>query len=324
MEIEQRIKSEQPMPAVLAMDIGGTRIKAGIVQGKTVSRFIIEPLAGEDGVRDVLSRIVRIGQNLIAEQPVVAVGISIKGIVDPQRGIIVDVNEALAAYIGEPIAEQLAHAFGLPTLLENDARMYTLGELLYGAGRTATNLICLTLGTGVGCGVALGRRILRGPHGLAGILGGHVTVQLDGPPCTCGNIGCLEALIGTQALHRAVREALSRGCSSILDDTSLSPQHIFAASAAGDPLAQDIVQRFTKQLGAGVVSLIHAHNPDLVVLGGGMVGAAAQFLPAVQAYVAAHAWQLPAAQARVTTTELKDTAALVGAAAYACGQALFL
>lgn len=328
--MEKRIDSgqeESHLPAVLAFDIGGTRIKAGIVRGSVVSNLTIEALAGNDRTSDVLSQIVRIGKCLVAGREVVAVGMSVKGIIDPQRGVILSVNEALASSVGVPIAERLTHMFGVPTRLENDARMYTLGELLYGAGRTATNMVCLTLGTGVGCGVALGRRVLRGPHGLSGILGGHITVQIDGPRCTCGNVGCLEALIGTGALINEVTEALARGRRSTLREiplSSLSPQQIFAASAAGDVLAQEIVQRFTQYLGAGVVSLIHAHDPDLVVLGGGMSAAAEQFLSEVQAYVHSHTWTLPGLEARVTTSELRDAAALSGVAAYARGLDVFL
>lgn len=321
------MEAEQNQRDILAFDIGGTRIKAGIVQGSVVSDLTIEALHGKDGADDVLSHIVRIGQHLMAGREVGAVGMSVKGIIDPRRGIILDVNEALAASIGVPIAERLTREFGVSVRLENDARMYTLGELLYGAGRAATNMICLTLGTGVGCGVALGRRVLRGPRGLSGILGGHITVQADGPLCTCGNIGCLEALIGTGALTRETTEALSRGRASSLQDVprpALSPRHIFTASAAGDMLAQEIVQRFTRYLGAGVVSLVHAHDPDLVVLGGGMAAVADQFLAEVQAYVDAHIWTLPGMKVRVTTAELSDAAALVGVAAYAHGVDIFL
>lgn len=324
--IESR-QEESHLPAVLAFDIGGTRIKAGIVRGNVVSNLTIEALASKEGTSDVLSQLVRIGKDLIAGREVFAVGMSVKGIIDPQRGVILSVYEALTASVGAPIGERLTREFGVPVRLENDARMYTLGELLYGAGRTATNMICLTLGTGVGCGVALGRRVLRGPHGLSGILGGHITVQTDGPRCTCGNIGCLEALIGTAALIHEATEALAQGRRSILRETplsSLSPQHIFAASAAGDGLAQEIVQRFAQHLGAGVVSLVHAHDPDLVVLGGGMAAAAEQFLPEVQAYVHRHTWTLPGLEARVTTAELRDAAALSGVAAYARGLDVFL
>jgi glucokinase len=328
--MEKRIDNRQEeslLPAILAFDIGGTRIKAGIVQGSVVSNLAIEALAGKGGTSDVLSQIVQIGKRLIAGREVAAVGMSVKGIIDSHHGVILSVNEALTSSVGVPITERLMHEFGVPTRFENDARMYTLGELLYGAGRAATNMICLTLGTGVGCGIALGRRVLRGPHGLSGILGGHITVQIDGPRCTCGNVGCLEALIGTGALIHEATEALACGRRSILREiplSSLSPQHIFAASAASDVLAQEIVQRFAQHLGAGVVSLVHAHDPDLVVLGGGMTAAAEQFLPAVQAYVHRHTWTLPGLEARVTTSELRNTAALAGVAAYARGLDIFL
>jgi glucokinase len=315
---------EHNAPTVLAFDIGGTRIKAGIVQGGVVSSFTIEPLDASNGAEGILSSIVCTGQRLTAEREAIAVGISVKGFIDPGRGIILDVNEALSSCIGKPFAQWVAQELHLPTVLENDARMYTLGELLYGAGQAVNNMVCLTLGTGIGCGVALNRRVLRGPRGIAGILGGHITIQVDGPRCTCGNIGCLEALIGTGALLREVTDALAAERRSSLPPDIRSPQSIFVAADAGDALAQEIVQRFAQRLGAGIVSLIHAHDPELVVLGGGMAGSASQFLPAVQAYVAAHTWTLPNWQIQVTTAQLRDSAALVGAAAFACGLDIFL
>lgn len=307
------------VPAILAFDIGGTRIKAGIVHKRNVSPLTVEPLDEKEGAEGVLSTLVRIGHRLMAEYTATAVGISIKGIVDSRQGTILDVKESLAPCIGTPLAQQLTDAFGLPTVLENDARMYTLGELLYGAGRNAHNLVCLTLGTGVGCGVALERRVLRGPHGISGILGGHITIQADGPRCTCGNIGCLEALVGTSALIREATLALTAGQPSRLCGEALTPYSIFLASATGDPVARGIIQRFAQRLGAGIVSLVHLLDPDLVVLGGGMIGSSEQFLSLVQEYVTMHTWTLPGRQVKVTTAELGDAAALVGVAAFARG-----
>jgi glucokinase len=175
-------------------------------------------------------------------------------------------------------------------------------------------MVCLTLGTGVGSGVALHGRVLRGTRGTAGILAGHVTVQVDGPRCTCGNIGCLEALIGTAGLIRAARETLAGGHASVLRRADLEPRHIFEAAAEGDEPAQELVQRFARHLAAGVVTLIHAYDPDIVVLGGGLAARSEQFLPFVQEYVDAHAWTVPRGRVRVVPAVLGDSAALVGIA----------
>jgi glucokinase len=198
--------------------------------------------------------------------------------------------------------------------------MYTLGEMLYGAGKQVENLLCLTLGTGIGSAVALRRRVLRGPRGVTGILGGHITVQVDGPRCTCGNIGCLEAFIGTAPLLNKAAE-IYRAAHQVFPEAegAMTPQSIFAAALSGDQVARQVVDYFTRYLRAGIVSLIHVYDPDLVVLGGGIAGSAQQIVPAVQRYIDQHTWALARGRVRVVQAQLGDAAALVGVAALARG-----
>lgn len=309
---------------ILAFDVGGTRIKAGLVRGAEIVELHVAPLDNTEAAPDLVRMLVELGNRVRADIPVQAIGVSMKGFVDPQQGVLLDVNETWAHLIGKPFARQLSQAFGLPVFIENDARMYTVGEMLYGAGRAEENLLCLTLGTGIGSGVALQRRVLRGPRGFSGILGGHITVQVDGPRCTCGNLGCLEAFIGTAPLTRKAAQLALAQYGNVPEQAALTPRSVFAAASAGDPLACEVVAYFTRYLEAGLVSLIHAHDPDLVVLGGGMAAAAAQFLPAVQSYIAEHTWTLPRGRVRVVKAELGDTAALLGIAALARGLDILL
>jgi glucokinase len=248
-----------------------------------------------------------------------AVGVSIKGVVEPMHGTLLDVNEVLMPWIGRPFGEIIRDRLGLPTHVENDARMFALGESAYGAARGHQNAVCLTLGTGVGCGVILDGRPLQSGRGTAGILGGHVIVQVGGRPCTCGGAGCLEAYIGTEGILQTAREAMDRGRSSALRQEALTPKAIFEAAAAGDSAAEDVVQQFATYLGAGIVTLIHVFDPDVVVVGGGIAHASSQFLPDVQTYVDSYAWTLPRARVRVIPAVLGDAAALVGAAELARG-----
>lgn len=301
---------------VLCFDVGGTRIKAGLVRGAEVHALTTAATAG-DGATDLLSTLVQIGTRLMAGEEVSGIGLCLKGFVDPTRGILLDVDEVLAGWIGQPLAEMIAGRLGYPCLMENDARMYALGEFLHGSGRGSRNMVCLTLGTGVGSGVVLDGRVLRGRRGVAGILGGHVTVQIDGPACSCGNVGCLQALIGAAGVVDSAQRALATSHSSVLRGRPLSPQGIFAAAAGGDQLAQGEVERFASCLGAGIVTLIHAYDPDIVVLGGGLSQAWPQFLPDAQAYVDTHAWTIPRRRVRVVPSMLGDAAALVGVAALA-------
>ncbi len=302
---------------ILAFDVGGTRVKAGIVRGAVVLALHVEPLPAQKDAASVIDALVDLGRRVQADHPVQAVGVSMKGIIDPQQGTILDVNESLSELIGLPFALELARAFRLPVFAENDARMYTVGEMLCGAGRSVENLLCLTLGTGIGCGVALQRHVLRGGRGLFGIIGGHITVQIDGPRCTCGNIGCLEAFIGTAPLLRRAAELYTTYDKPMPPGEAWTPQHIFAAAAAGDEVAAEVVAYFARYLGPGIVSLIHAYDPDIVVLGGGIAGSSQQFLPTVQKYVDEHTWTYPRGGVRVKMAELGDSAALIGVAALA-------
>ncbi len=149
---------------------------------------------------------------------------------------------------------------------------------------------------------------------MLGILAGHITVDVDGPPCTCGNVGCLEALIGTAGL---VADAQARALDhpgSRLSRKALDPEAIFAAAAEGDEAATATIKRFTHILGCGVVSLIHVYDPEIVVIGGGLSASAPHFLNGVQRFADQHAWTQPKGRVRIAASRLGDTAALVGAA----------
>lgn len=301
--------SQEARSTVLAFDIGGTRIKSGLVRDGDLSSFALTSLEEREKAGGAFSCVLQLGRHFLAEQRIDALGLALRGIVDPTSGVLLDVNGALSEFIGQPVAARLKDELGIPVFLENDARMYELSELLYGAGRDSQNVVCLTLGTGVGCSVALERRILRGARGLSGILGGHITVQVDGPRCSCGNCGCLEAL--AEAIRRERQDAPT----SLLWHGPATPHALFEAHAAGDALAQMLVARFSRHLGAGIVSLIHVYDPDMVIVGGGLMQSSAHFLEGVQTYVDTHAWTLPRGRVRVVPARLGDTAALLGIAA---------
>jgi glucokinase len=299
---------------VAAFDIGGTRIKAGLVHDTTVSSLQAWTFDAYSSAEETLALLTSIGRNLLTQQEVSAIGVCIRGIVDARSGVLLDVNGPLSNLIGQPLAQLFAEAFGSPTSVENDARMYGLGELLYGAGQGSQNMVCLTLGTGIGSSVAIGGRVLRGPRGVSGILSGHMTIQAGGPRCTCGNVGCLEALIGTPALVEKARSVLLIDDSSVLHNQPLTPQHIFDAAANGDAAAQEVVHYFAENLAAGIVSMIHAYDPEVVVLGGGLARSTPLFLPTISAYIQEHAWTIPRGRVRIVPALLGDMASLIGVA----------
>jgi glucokinase len=297
---------------VLVFDVGGTRLKAGLARPDGISSLttVRTDVASADAL---LAQMAAVGRQLLQGKRPRAVGVSVKGIVD-SGGSLVDVNAPLDRLRGARLAERLADELDAPVRIDNDARMYALGELRHGAGRGAENLVGVTLGTGIGVGVAIDGRLLSGKRGVLGILAGHITVDADGPPCTCGSVGCLEAFIGSQGLVTDARARARSHPESPLASESLDPEAIFAAAAGGDGPAVATVERFTHLLACGVVSLIHVYDPDVVVIGGGISASASQFLDKVQRFADEHAWTQPRGRVQIAASTLGDTAALLGAA----------
>jgi glucokinase len=309
---------------VLAIDVGGTRIKAALVQDRSILAFTVLATADRRGAEGLLDTLLRLGRTLVSEGPVDAVGVCLKGIVDPRTGTVGAVNESLTDLVDVPLATIFTDEFGCPTFVENDARMYALGELVHGAGQGCENMVCVTVGTGVGTSVAISRRIVRGQRGVLGILAGHMTIDLDGPRCTCGNHGCLEAFVGATALAMRAERALAAGRRSVLRPGDVDPQRLFEAADRGDELASEVVRDFNRRLGAGVVSMIHAYDPDIVILGGGIMQAGPQIVGPVQSYVDARAWTIPRGRVRIAPAALGDQAALFGVAELAVRGHAFL
>ncbi|GIW09363.1 MAG: hypothetical protein KatS3mg061_0420 [Dehalococcoidia bacterium] len=162
-----------------------------------------------------------------------------------------------------PLAELLAERLGAPTRVDNDANLAALGEHRFGAGRGVDHLVYLTVSTGIGGGIISGGRLLHGVHGFAGEVG-HQVILPDGPPCGCGGRGCLEVLAsGTAIVRRA--QAAGLPADRLAEEGAAA---VFAAAAAGDPRAQEVIAGATRALGLGVVNLLHVFDPALVVLGG--------------------------------------------------------
>lgn len=310
--------------AALAIDLGGTRIKAGVVVGRDVVAQRIVATEDELGFERVLQHIVDIGDELLREHPAGAIGLSLPAVVDVQRGTVVDVRKNLTGLIGFPLVAVLRERFQLPVAVENDARLCALGEMVAGAAQGVADLVCLTLGTGIGCCVVHDGYILRGSRGTGGILGGHMTIETYGPTCSCGNIGCVEALCSAPALVAAMSARLAAQPDHPLHaGPALRPEVILSGAAAGDPLAAEVLAGYIRHLAAAVVSYIHVHDPDAVVIGGGIMHASDQILPPLRDYVALHTWTSPPRTIPVRAAALGDRAALIGAAALARGWARF-
>ncbi len=267
------------MTTYIAVDIGGTNIRAAryTPQAKLVARSRRPtPKTGDDG--EVLTQLLEtIGEVMPTdpnEKDVKAIGICAPGPLDPHAGILFRAVN-VPAWINYPLRQNVENAFGLPVALGNDANLAVMGEWKFGAGRGHNDILYLTISTGIGGGVIANGRLLVGAHGLATELG-HVTVVPDGPICTCGRRGHLEAMAAGPALALTARTRLKAGVASSIADMvngdfeMVTAQHVGMAAKNGDAFAKSILAEAGTYIGHAVGDFLHFSNPSLVVIGGGV------------------------------------------------------
>ncbi|WP_051815944.1 ROK family protein, partial [Glycomyces tenuis] len=208
-------------------------------------------------------------------------GIAVPGVVDRAAGRLVKAHDKQPRLGGLDLVAWARASFGLPAVIENDARAALVGEITAGSAAGARDAVLMTLGTGIGTAAVMDGTLLRGAHDHAGILGGHLTVDIDAEPCNCGNVGCAESIAGAWAIRR---ELAARG------DAVTDVKAMLAAAEAGDTAAAALRDRAIRAWGATAVSLCHAYDPDVVVLSGGIMRAGAALAAPIEAYVAEHLW----------------------------------
>lgn len=278
---------------VLCVDLGGSSAKLGLLDRGRVIAVAKHVVSGSSGdlefIRDQADAL-RAGHSDAG--PVSAVALAVPGTIDPLRGTLVKAHDKYSYAIGMDLRRWATEAFGLPAVIENDARAALLGETTFGVAKRATNAVLVTLGTGIGTAAMIDGRLLHGVHDHAGILGGHFTVDLDGPVCSCGNVGCAEALASTWALPRAIRAHPLFAHSDVwrerLDSSAIGIKEL--VENASDPLARDVLARLLRVWGAATVSLCHAYDPSVVVLTGGALRAGELVLGPISEYVNSHLW----------------------------------
>jgi glucokinase len=268
----------------IGIDIGGTKIAGGLVdkEGQIVSqRSVATPYAGGMAVVEAVTDLI---QHLKSDaqagrDSVIGVGVGTAGQIDFAGGRVLSGTTNIRDWNDVPLRQLLEEATRLPVWVDNDGNVMTLAEAHAGAARGHADVVCLTLGTGVGGGVLSGGRLLRGAWGGAAELG-HITVNFAGPPCNCGFRGCLEVYASGTGIAQRMRERLIHRRHQALPEVaeraaagldSITSHDVFAWMRAGDPLATETVQEMTQALAFGLVSLIHTFNPTVVVLGGGIM-----------------------------------------------------
>lgn len=303
----------------IGIDIGGTKIAAGLVEdGALLSQTRRatdphDPEAIEDAVIDAVTE-------LRAGHQVSGVGVAAAGFVSPQRdGMLFAPNIAWRDY---PLRDRLRRGIDLPIVVENDANAAGWAEFRFGAAREARSMVCITLGTGLGGAIVIDGALLRGAFGAAAELG-HIRIVPDGHYCGCGHEGCWEMYASGRALTRAAQMALITDedragelrARAEADGGQLNGPHVTAAAADGDPLARDLVADLGRWLGAGMADLVAVLDPEMFVVGGGVAETGTLVLEAARAEFRA---QLSARgyrpEARIELARLGNEAGIVGAA----------
>jgi glucokinase len=301
----------------LAVDLGGSHAACAVVdEARVLARrsVSLEAARGLAGALPLLADALLAAASAAGVAPEGCAGLALGfcGLVDPVAGRVLSTN---AKYDDAPsldLAGWCREALGLPFRIENDARLALLGERAAGAARGFDDVVVMTLGTGIGGVAMIEGRLLRGRHLQAGVLGGHLVAAFDGRRCTCGARGCVEAEASTWALPEIVRAIPGFEQSALARAARLDFEAVFASAAAGDAVAVAARDRCLEVWAAGAVAMVHAWDPEVLVVGGGVMRRAGEVLPAIEARVHGHAWT-PWGKVGVRAAALGEDAALLGA-----------
>jgi glucokinase len=301
---------------VLAIDFGGTHATCGLVEDRTL--LASETFdANRASLTSVLPTIAATFRKLVQRESLVlqdfsGIAAGFAGIVDSRIGRIVGTN---AKYEDGPQIDLNAwslQALGLPMRIENDARMALLGEAFAGAANGFTDVVMMTLGTGIGGVAMIEGKLLRGKHAQAGCLGGHIPVLFTGRTCTCGAIGCAEAEASGWSLPLVVKDWPGIAQSALAKYSNIGFKELFEESARGDGIAVAIRDRCLNVWAVDAVGLVHAYDPEIILIGGGVMKSAKVIIPYVEQYVHKHAWT-PWGKVQVRAAALGNNAGLLGA-----------
>lgn len=317
-----------PRGVVIGVDIGGTALKTGLVRatgaGDTAVSDVDSVAIARLPFADVLPSLEAAIRHhrAAASEPLLGIGVALPGLAEAAFGCR-HLPGKVVGLEGFPLVEHLTALAGVPVRCVNDGAAATLAEWRFGVARGYRDVVGFTLGTGVGSGVVIGDRPLAASHLGAGLLAGHFAIDgVGGARCLCGSRGCAETRVSANAVVGRLRAALERQVpSSLAEDYARDPGAVtfaaFVAGAeAGDEVCRDILAEFVRDLGATVVTAIHAYVPEVVVLAGGPMAGAGAFLPAVQSYVDRHAFVFPKdRRVPLLPARLTSHAGVLGAAA---------
>lgn len=311
---------------IAAVDLGATSVDVAVTSlgGEVLSR-VGEPADIREGPQQVLGRVAELLAGLLEEQgttarDVIGIGVGVPGPVEYASGRPT-APPIMPGWDLYPIRDAFVDRYDAPVFVDNDVNIMALGEHRGGVGRGVENMLFIKVGTGIGCGIVVGGRLYRGSQGSAGDIG-HVRADQDGPVCSCGNVGCLEAMAAAPAIVREAGRLAGRESGSVLagllEDGELDLRGVLKAAAFGDSGAVGIVRRSGRLIGETLATLVSVLNPSLIVIGGGVAYAASHTLLAeVRSAVYQRSLPLATRNLPIVLSELGEDAGVVGASVMA-------
>ncbi len=253
----------------IVADVGGTHIRTACFSVDSQKPNIIKRIH-TNGTGTPHERLINLIESIIPkDEEVAAITVAAPGPTDSYEGIVLEAPN-IPGWTNLPLKKLIQERFDVPVAIGNDANLAALGEWRFGAGIGHRNLVYFTVSTGIGGGVIIDNQLLLGAHGLAAELG-HVTVIPDGPLCSCGQRGHLEAVTSGPAIARWVEQELSQGIPSLLtDDQPVTAEEVSKAAGRGDELAIEALARGGSYMGIAVADYLHIFNPSVVIIGGGV------------------------------------------------------
>lgn len=246
----------------------------------------------------------------------IGIGVGMHGMVDVWRGV--SLYAPILQLSDIPIQASLEDEFKMVVKVENDANVMALGESWFGQGRHAPSLACINVGRGIGAGIMVNGRLSRGSHFITGEIG-HMSIDINGPKCSCGNYGCLQTFATGPAIAEKAAKEVAQGQKTLLteicsgDSQAVTGEKVYEAARQGDEICRRILHEAGHYLGIGLVNLLHTVDPDRMIIGGGVAKAGEYILEPIKKTIAQQALTAPAKQTDVTVSELGDHATAIGA-----------
>ncbi len=306
----------------IGVDVGGTNVKIALVDldGKIAYSNTV-PTRAEMGYEAGVNNIKQAIKDIMQEsnqssKTIEAIGFGLPGQIDYKEGVVKNLPN-IPGWVDIPLSKIIEDEFQIPTKLDNDVRCAALGELNFGAGKGCENLICITVGTGIGSGIILNGKLVRGAANAAGEIG-HIKMQMNGGPlCGCGDYGCFEAFASGPAIVTMAKEYISGGKSAkykeMATDGIITPYIVAQAALQGDTVSIQIFKQIGKIIGIGLASVVNLLNPEKIIIGGGVADAGEILLEPIRQTIQDRAMPIQANSVKVVPAQLANAAGVIGA-----------